>query len=258
MSKTGTKWIEDSAVTKEKISSDVAGTGIQKEGGGALGLDINGLPASSDVADTDYVVLYDVSSGTYHKVTKADLVSSQTLIPKYFSAYESTGGQTIASSDTVITLDSLDLSETPFSWESNSNVVINEDGLYKVQFYVLADESTTDSRSEGEFWLERYDGSTWSEIPGTRRGTYHRNLTAGLGGAALPSRPVALFDGNKIRIVGKLSDGSTTLVTAPNGCGLFLEQVRTFGTPSEDSFLYDDVAWDIIVDDNSGEFLEDG
>jgi len=48
LSKTQTKWIADSAVTKEKLNSDVAGDGLSGGAGSAIAIDLTGVTPWSD------------------------------------------------------------------------------------------------------------------------------------------------------------------------------------------------------------------
>jgi len=74
MSKTKTKWIENSAVTEAKIAASVAGVGISGGAGSALALDINGLTNESTVDKVnDTVAIYDSSATAVRKTAITNL-----------------------------------------------------------------------------------------------------------------------------------------------------------------------------------------
>lgn len=74
MSKTKTKWIENSAVTADKIAAAVAGAGISGGAGSALALDINGLTTQNTVDKAnDTIAFYDSSATAVRKTAITNL-----------------------------------------------------------------------------------------------------------------------------------------------------------------------------------------
>jgi hypothetical protein len=74
LGKVKTKWIEDAAVTNDKLNSDVAGTGITGGAGSALSLDIPGITNETGPASGDSVAIYDTSATAHREMTLANLL----------------------------------------------------------------------------------------------------------------------------------------------------------------------------------------
>jgi len=78
MSKVRTKWIEDAAVTKEKVNSDVVGEGLKKVAiADPISLDIPGLAAAAQIdAINDDFVIYDADVAGHRRAKISDVLSS--------------------------------------------------------------------------------------------------------------------------------------------------------------------------------------
>ena len=96
------------------------------------------------------------------------------------NVYDSTGGQTITTSDSVINLDTTRINTAPatFSLELDDSIGIATDGVYEMTYGAYL-ESLTTTRALSDIWLERYDGTNWNEISGSRSTGYHRTTAAG-------------------------------------------------------------------------------
>ena len=76
MSKTQTKWIADSAVTKEKLNSDVAGDGLSGGAGSAIAIDLTGVTPESSPADGDFYLMARASDGAIRKVSGQNFIDT--------------------------------------------------------------------------------------------------------------------------------------------------------------------------------------
>ena len=103
MSKVKTKWIEDAAVTNDKLNSDVAGDGLAGGAGSALAVDISPLTEETSPAETDLLVMERSSDGGLRKVQKSNFTAGPLV--KLFQGVDTTGGMTLTNVAQVIPLD---------------------------------------------------------------------------------------------------------------------------------------------------------
>ena len=75
MAKLKTKWIEDAAVTKEKVNSDVAGEGLKKVAiADPISMDIPGLTELLQAENNDEFVIWDATAGEHKRIKRSELL----------------------------------------------------------------------------------------------------------------------------------------------------------------------------------------
>ena len=120
----------------------------------------------------------------------------------YIDVYDTTGGNTITNSQTVVGFDTTRENSHPdifvFS-NANDTIQINQTGKYLVEYRVTY-VASANTRSSSRTYLERQAaGGAFSEVAGTRTLSYHRD-TLNLGGTATAKLILDVTAGDTLRL----------------------------------------------------------
>ena len=141
---------------------------------------------------------------------------------KYFFAYDAAGGLTLPTSWVDIEFDTMEIIDRSLFSHANGVVTISEDCRVLVDCEVTA-EATNIIRHYAAWRLSKDVGNGFSEVPGSRVYTYHRNGTIPYGSASIRM----LLDvraGTKIKLQGK-STHATEVETTANTCRMSIRRV---------------------------------
>jgi len=139
--------------------------------------------------------------------------------------YGGTGGEKITQNETTVTLDTIRTGNPQSIFTlTNSELIVgqlDQEYVFLISYDVAADNDGS-ARSKLHWWLEMDTGSGFTEVAGTRRGTYHRNSTQGEGSSSATIL-MALDSGYKLRIRGqRISGGDANPVS--NGVSLVVDK----------------------------------
>lgn len=142
---------------------------------------------------------------------------SDELINDPFSAYDGTGGTTVVGTAVTVPLTLEHVVSSANYSLANNELTLNKTDRFEITFSITA-TVTTNARTQGQGWLERWNGTTWSEVPGTRVWLYCRRTNHGATG----SRQIFydLASGNRLRLRIQRTAGGGTLSLAANGSAL--------------------------------------
>lgn len=193
------------------------------------------IPASSQVVLTDWNTITEIynndelvgliDAGTvvllidnYELSKQQSLATARNTVSYkekdiYFCAYEA-GTTTLGTGASTVGFDSTRvISDNNLFTLSGGEVTVSESGVYRVTYDVSFD-TNSNSRSQVDHWLEINS----TEVPGTRRMTYHRNNAENQGSAST-STLVELDANDVVRVrvdhtAGASSGGSTIANTS--------------------------------------------
>lgn len=144
-----------------------------------------------------------------------------------FFAYDAAGGTAIASTPTDITFDTEVRKDSEYSHTGNSgDITINTSGNYIIKYQCTMDAIGT-ARYTVNHWLELDSGNGFSEIGGTRSGSYHRITNDALDNANI-ERYISLNSGDIIKVRAS-ADTNGVILTMPNSCRLEIKRVDNAG-----------------------------
>lgn len=160
-----------------------------------------------------------------------------------FYAYDANGNIDVTGGWTDITFDTEVRENSAYTHTSDSAVVtVNNNAWYQVTAQCFSE--TTVGRDSAQWRLVKDSGSGYSEISGTRAGSYHRT-DANDESTATVNAMLNLNSGDKIKFQGS---GDGGVFTAPNGCRIRM-------TVMDNNGAYNDTMWNQTGSDvyyNSG------
>jgi hypothetical protein len=134
-----------------------------------------------------------------------------------------TSSQALANGvETDITWNVEDYISDSFSW-SGAEITFLKKGDYKITIDAGADLSSGSTRSEVDWELKFDSGTSYVMIPGTYRGTYHRNSTQNKESISI-TKMIPADINNKLKLVA-IADNNN-LETIDSGCILHIERKR--------------------------------
>ena len=156
------------------------------------------------------------------KLDGVEALADVSFISKFFFAYDSTGNIDVTSGDTDITLDTEVKKDNCYTHSADSaEITITESGWYKIEIDVFAE--TTAGRDSAQWWIMIDTGGGYSEMAGTRAGTYHR--TPGNDEATGTIHRLYEFSvDDKIKLQGA---GDSGVFTAPDGVRFMITKVSS-------------------------------
>ena len=139
-----------------------------------------------------------------------------------FDAYDSAGGTALGTVFTDIPLDTTRKATPDFSHTAGSpEVTVNVSGTFIVVGRMTYEISSGNIRSEAESQLLLDTGGGYSAIPGSLARSYHRNAAQG----SSTTMSFAILDlnaGDKLKMQGRRSGGTSTIVTTAGGSSLMI------------------------------------
>ena len=162
--------------------------------------------ATDDANETTLTVTDPTSDNTIQLPDASGTVALDVITPLYADFYDSTTGTSIDSGAAVPWDATRNNSDATAISLSGSEITINQAGDFKIDFQVTVEFSDTGTeRSDAVCYLEEYNGSTWSEIEGTRAVMYIRQDTYESTGAVSLIHTVT--SGYKYRVFGTRQTG---------------------------------------------------
>lgn len=136
--------------------------------------------------------------------------------------YDGIGGILIGSTATNHTFDTIVRADSDYSYTaSGTDITIQTTGNYLFNFNCLMDVVGT-ARYTAQSWIERDTGSGFSEVFGTRTGTYHRTTGDGLDNANINAY-LELNAGDVLQVVSQ-ADTNNVIRTVGNGCRITMDR----------------------------------
>jgi len=162
--------------------------------------------ATNNNNETTLTVIDPTSDNTIQLPDSSGTVALDVITPLYADFYDSTTGTSIDSGAAVPWDATRNNSDATAISLSGSEITINQAGDFKIDFQVTVEFSDTGTeRSDAVCYLEEYNGSTWSEIEGTRAAMYIRQDTFESTGAVSLIHTVT--SGYKYRVFGTRQTG---------------------------------------------------
>lgn len=150
-----------------------------------------------------------------------DVTGTVQISNAYLFLYKN-ASQDLGSSWTDITWDNEVREDSLYSHTSGSEEFsVTEDGWYLIIAECAAELGSGTSRSNAEWRLSLNEGGGYSEIAGTRSGTYHRTDGDDQGAMTI-HRLIELNNGDLVKLQG-MDDGND-VQTMVNGCRFFVER----------------------------------
>ena len=147
----------------------------------------------------------------------------------YFDSYDLSGGQIFTGAITVA-IDTVRQNSGAFSLNTTTGeVTINKTGVFKIGVSVDLEISSGNSRSSSEIWIEHGPGGagTWNVITGSFSSAYNRRASVG-DDSAYASVILTVTTGDRIRLRARRVDGTSSLITKPEGSRIQILEVRTW------------------------------
>ena len=142
--------------------------------------------------------------------------------------YINTSVTTIGTADTILVFDALGYNNGIIdSINANGEILIDTDKLCHVSVSVTYETASGYSRTGVRSWVESYDGSAWTMVPGTIMYTYHRQSGEGENTAST-SFIVNCANIEAFRVVAVRYSGNGTIQTVTNSN--ILEIVELIGS----------------------------
>lgn len=140
-----------------------------------------------------------------------------------FFAYDAIGGTVIGNFPTDIPFDTEVREDAAFSHDADSaEITINTAGQYLVDYQCTMDAIGT-ARYIVRHWLETDTGSGYSELAGTRTGSYHRTTNDAIDNGNI--RRYAVFSaGDKLKAVAQ-ADANGVIRTLADSCRMSIERL---------------------------------
>lgn len=143
-------------------------------------------------------------------------------------AYDALGGLALATTPTVVTLDSIGKLGADYLFTAGgSEITFQRAGWYELTYYIGTDCIAGSARTESMAQLEENTGAGFVVVPGTQGGMYNRIVNRGLANASVTT--LRQFQiGDKIRITA-YKTGTDTIQTVPNGVGITIREATRIG-----------------------------
>lgn len=139
-----------------------------------------------------------------------------------FDAYDSAGGTTLGATFTDIPLGTTRKATPDFSHTAGApEVTVNVGGTFIVVGRMTYEISAGTSRSEAESQLLLDTGGGYSVVPGSLARSYHRNSAQG-SSTTVSFAILDLNAGDKLKMQGRRSGGTSTIVTTAGGSSLMI------------------------------------
>lgn len=144
-----------------------------------------------------------------------------------FDAYDGTGGNSITTSATVVSLDTVRLNTHPAIFTLAGNVVqINASGTYIFEYRISTDATDASARTSAQYTLARQPpGGSFSEVAGARSFTYNR-LSAN--GEDTANAKIILNDvrrGERFELLGQVIAGTNPVTQLQHGTSLTIRKL---------------------------------
>ncbi len=236
MSKVKTKWIEDQAVTEDKLNSSVAGSGLAGGEGTSLSVDVSPLTEETSPAEDDVFLMERDSDGALRKVKRSNMGGP---LSKLFQGTDIIGGLSITASFQAVDLGSEEIKDSYYSHSTSvdpSEITILTAGWYDIEAVITARtvSATGAQRGSPEMKLQYYRGAAWNDIEGISA-EYIREDSAKSLSASMSIPTFFEFEANdKLRIVVADLTGSplTDAETRARGSRLKLTFIDRTGSAS--------------------------
>jgi len=203
-----------------------AGSSSGGDGGGGAGgtIYIQALTYSEDTVEANGGVGGSDSSGDIGGTGSVGIInapqSSSAPATEFLELVKTTSQAINNGTDSYITWSFSEFITPSFSW-SGSEVTINTDGVYLFQYEGTAERVSGNTRTNCNWWMELDNGSGFTVLAGTQRGSYHRQNN--YSETSIPiTKLLSLMNGDKIRFVAQANE--TSLQTLDNGCHLVVEK----------------------------------
>lgn len=140
---------------------------------------------------------------------------------KIYGYWAHTSGDIGCNSETNVVYDTtVTISDNShFTLDANGTLWINVGGTYEVNFTVNTDCSSGTGRSGSYAFMQRYNGTTWTTIPGSTCFMYNRGSP--YGEATATSTMIYTFNtGDALRVRASRYHGTDTIVINAGGSNL--------------------------------------
>lgn len=199
------------SIIEDGVDSDIYRRKLQY---GELVLDFSSGVQTSEIVYYSTQTESSQSSGS----STSDSTSSLDMVP--FFVMDSSGGQSIISSDATLVLDSIETDNTNYSLSGNEVTVLSS-GIYKIDYHIIYEILNSDGGATGTVtsWLE--NNST--AINGSYGRSFHDETS---GGSGINSSIITSISANDvIRIRMNRTYGTTNIQTSTNYSGLSIMKV---------------------------------
>ena len=227
----GIVYIESSSSSDTLIKANggigiSAGSSAGGDGGGGAGgtIFLQSLTFTSDSIKADGGIGGSDTSGDVGgngSIGRVNIPSPSTSASAEILQLVKTSTQAISNGvDSYITWDNAEFTNTNYSW-SGSVITINKKGTYLFMVEGTAELVSGNTRSVVLWSLELDDGTGYAQLPGTVRGSYHRQDDYDYTSISI-IKIITAEIGHKIRFVAVAN--KTNVQTLDNGCHLIVEK----------------------------------
>ena len=187
------------------------------------------FPQKANLVASDVFLIEDSQdTGNKKRATLDDLINLSANPVEWFSGYDGSGGTTFTTAWTDVPINQETIKDAGFVHTgSNPDVTVLEDFAYLISADVSVDINSGNSRSSGEQRLVRSTdgGASYSEIPGTRRFTYHRQ-SAQAENSGSRTLAIQLNANDRIKLQVRRLAGGATLRLIANGSSLTIGKLK--------------------------------
>lgn len=144
-----------------------------------------------------------------------------------FDAYNSTGGTSVTSSSTELTIDTERINTHPDIYSLDSDqVTIHMSGVYEIEYRATLNNDTGSTRTTSRAQLDRQDpGGSFTEVTASRSFGYNRNNTTGRDSLNAKVILENIAPDTKFRVSALIVAGATTLNQIPNATSMTIKKL---------------------------------